>query len=554
MSAREFVADMLVLRLSGRSGRSLGSRRDDWVDLIHTHFIQAALGRGRVARVMIAGAVLLGGGCASGSHAADSPAAYRDSAKLLNRVTWGVNDAAMRDAARLGLPAYLEQQLHPATDTRLPAEAQAQIDAMTISRRPMPELVAELGSRRKDAETITDPLQKMEAKRAYQQELKRLGTEAATQQLLRALYSPNQLQEQMTWFWLNHFSVYMRKRDLAAMVGDYETHAIRPNSLGRFRALLHAAVFHPAMLRYLDNDRNAAGRINENFARELMELHTLGVVGGYSQRDVQELARVLTGLGVDVTEREPRRVKLLQAGYPHVGLTEFNPKRHDFGDKTLLGGPLTARGAAEIDEALDRLSRHPATARHISRKLAIYFVSDDPPEALVQRMAQTFQRSDGDIAAVLRTLFASDEFARSLGQRFKDPMHYVVSSIRLAYGDKVILNAMPALGWLNRMGELPFGRPTPDGYPMTQEAWSSSGQMSTRFEIARAIGGGSAGLFRSEGEEPKARAALPQLSSALYFQSLEKGLRTSTGQALDQANSPQEWNTFFLAAPESMYR
>jgi len=159
---------------------------------------------------------------------------------------------------------------------------------------------------RKDADALTLDDAKKTAQQAYQQELSRLQREAATRHLLRALYSPHQVQEQMTWFWLNHFSVHQGKGNVRAMLGDYEENAIRAHALGNFRDLLGAVASHPAMLRYLDNDQNAAGRINENFARELLELHTLGVNGGYVQRDVQELARVLTGHGINASSTPMR--------------------------------------------------------------------------------------------------------------------------------------------------------------------------------------------------------------------------------------------------------
>ena len=257
---------------------------------------------------------------------------------------------------------------------------------------------------------------------------------------------------------------------------------------GRFRDLLGATVYHPAMLSYLDNYQNAAGHINENYARELMELHTLGVNGGYTQTDVQELARVLTGLGVNYTADTPKVKPALEKQYVRRGLFEFNPNRHDYGDKHILGQTVKGRGLAEVDEMLDRLARHPATAHFVSRKLALYFVSDAPSAALVDHMAQTWAQTDGNIAAVLQTMFASPEFAHSLGHKFKDPVHYVVSSVRLAYGDKPILNAGPMLNWLNRMGEPLYGHQTPDGYGLTESAWASAGQLNTRFEIARAIG------------------------------------------------------------------
>jgi uncharacterized protein (DUF1800 family) len=169
-------------------------------------------------------------------------------------------------------------------------------------------------------------------------------------------------------------------------------------------------------------------------------------------------------------------------------------------------------------------------------------------------MAQAFQASGGDIATTLKTMFASPEFAHSLGTKFKDPVHYVVSAVRLAYDEKPILNAGPMLNWLNRMGEPLYAHATPDGYPLTQAAWASSGQMTTRFEIAKAIGSGSAGLFKADGPQGAERPAFPQLANALYYQSLQQNLGPATRQALDQANSPQEWNMYLLSSPEFMNR
>ena len=507
-----------------------------------------------IRTVAACGALLMLAACAGPAPGpAASPVPPDQLAAALNRVSWGINQSTWDQAGKLGYDAWLDRQLR-AAPAALPAAAQAQIDAMTITQKPLPQLIADLDQQRKDIEKITVDDDKKAAQQAYQQELNRVAKEAASRSLLRDLYSPNQLQEQMTWFWMNHFSVHQGKSNLRALVGDYEEKAVRPHALGKFRDLLAATLRHPAMIRYLDNEQNAVNRINENYARELMELHTLGLDGGYSQRDVQELARILTGVGVNLGGAEPKVKKELQAQYVRQGLFEFNPNRHDYGNKQFLGKTVAGRGLAEVDEALDRLSRHPATARFISRKLAVYFVADEPPPALVERMAATFVSSDGDIAAVLRTLFGSTEFAQSLGHKFKDPVHYVVSAVRLTYDDKAILNTGPMLSWLNRMAQPLYGRQTPDGYPLTQSGWASPGQMTTRFEIAKAIGSGNAGLFKAEGPQPKERAAFPQLANALYYQTLQKTLGPPTRQILEQATSPQEWNTFLLSSPELMHR
>jgi uncharacterized protein (DUF1800 family) len=501
-----------------------------------------------------AAALLLLAGCASTPMPPAPPADPAALSSALNRITWGVNHSTYQQAEKAGYEAWLEQQLHPRPAV-LPAAAQAQIDALTISQKPMQQLVQELDAQRRDYDkAMVDDDAKKAAQRAYQQELNRLAKEAATRSLLRDLYSPNQLQEQMTWFWMNHFSVHQGKANLRAMVGDYEENAIRPHALGKFRDLLSATLHHPAMIRYLDNEQNAANRINENYARELMELHTLGVDGGYTQNDVQQLARILTGVGVNFGDKAPNVRKDKQDQYVRNGLFEFNPNRHDYADKVFLGQTVKGRGLAEVDEALDRLCRHPATARYVSRKLAIYFVADEPPPQLVERMAARFQSSDGDIAAVLRVMFTAPEFTQSLGRKFKDPVHYVVSAVRLTYDDKIILNTGPMLNWLNRMAEPLYGRQTPDGYPLTESGWASPGQMTTRFEIAKAIGGGAAGLFKSDGAQPQEKPAFPQLANALYYQSLQQSLAPATRQALEQAASPQEWNTLLLSSPELMHR
>ncbi len=421
---------------------------------------------------------------------------------LLNRITWGANPSSAQEFAALGADKFLERQLHPPADAPLPRDAQAQIDALSISHTPMRTFVADMDQQGKTANAITDPVERQGAQKAFQDSLNRYGREAAIRSLLRDLYSPYQLREQLTWFWLNHFNVHLYKSNIRLLIGDYEDKAIRPHALGRFRDLLAATLRHPAMLRYLDNDQNAAGHINENYAREIMELHTMGVGSGYSQNDVQELARILTGAGVNQSPPSAPPPKLkpeLESQYVRDGLFEFNPNRHDYGDKLFLGHTIKGRGLAEVDEALDLLSRAPATAHFISRKLAVYFVSDNPSPQLVDKMAATFRQTDGDIAAVLKTMFAAPELKTSLGLQFKDPMHYVISAVRLAYDDKVVLNTAPIQGWLGRMAQPLYGHETPDGYPLTEAAWAGPGQMATRFEIARAIGSGSARLVQARG-------------------------------------------------------
>lgn len=510
------------------------------------------------ALLAICGALALSSCATSPTVAPPKVSAQDETAQLrwLDRVSWGANASSAAQLQRAGLADWLARQLRPALAS-LPPAAQAQIDAMNISRTPVEQLALSLDAQRKAANAVVDIDEKKAAQRAYQQQLNLLAREAQQRFVLRALYSPNQLQEQMTWFWINHFNVDTRKDNIRVLVGDYEESAIRPNALGRFRDLLGATAHHPAMLRYLDNVQNAAGRINENYARELMELHTLGVGSGYSQGDVQELARVLTGVGVTLRQPDapPPKIRVAVAGdYVQKGLFEFNPNRHDYGPKTLLGQSLTRQGLAEVNEALDRLGRAPATARFVSNKLAIYFVADEPPPALVRRMSETFLRSDGDIAAVLTTMFESPEFTASLGRKFRDPVHYVIGSVRLAYDARVALNVTPVIGWINRMGEQLYGHQTPDGYPLTRAAWASAGQMNTRFEIARALGANGAVLFRTADNAPLEKPAFPALADSEAVRSTLPGMSADTREALAQAKTPQDWNTLLLASPERMYR
>lgn len=501
--------------------------------------------------LILASAALLVAGCAAppAPRAAHSVTA---DALWLDRLTWGATPGELAQLRAMGREAWLDAQLHPQGSAALPDLAQAQIQALGLSQQDLVNQVRRLEVQRKAADALSDDVAKAAAQKDYQQAMTQLARQASARGLLNALYSPRQVQEQLAWFWFNHFNVHQYKANLRAMVGDFEQ-GLRERALGRFRDLLGYSARHPAMLRYLDNEQNAVGRINENYARELLELHTLGLGGGYSQRDVQELARVLTGLGVNLTGSSPKLRPQQEALYRRDGLTEFNPARHDFGDKQLLGINVKGRGIAELDQVLDLLARHPGTARHVSRQLAQYFVADEPPPALIERMTQRWLQSDGRIADVLQAMIESPEFEASLGHKFKDPTHYVVSAVRLAYADRVVLNTGPMIGWLYRLGQAPYNRQTPDGYPLDENAWSGPGQMTTRFEIARAIGSGSAGLFRVEGEKQD-RPAFPQLANPLYYEGIAPRLAAATRQALSQAGSPQEWNTYLLASPELMNR
>ena len=482
-----------------------------------------------------------------------SEAPSRQDVLWLDRVTYGPTTATVDRYLKLGRRRFLDEQLHP-RDLRLPPEIAAEIDALEISRSDGARLLAHVSEEQRRINALDDDGTKQNERKSLNEQGNKLAYEAARREILRALYSPAQLQEQLTWFWLNHFSVFQYKANDPWLVGDYAERAIRPNALGHFRDLVLATLTHPAMLQYLDNAQNAAGHINENYARELMELHTLGVGSGYTQQDIQELARVLTGVGINASGNEPRLKPQWRPLYRHQGAFEFNPARHDFGSKTVLGKRLDGSGFDEVEQAVDLLVAQPACAQFVSRKLAVYFVSDDPPRTLTDRMAKTFQKTHGDIVVVLETLFKSKELEASLGAKFKDPMHYVVSTLRLAYDGKPIVNTHPVVNWLNALGEPLFGRQTPDGYPLTESGWASSGQISRRFEIARAIGSGNDGLFEPEDGSAALTTGFPELSSRLYFAAVEPYLSTNARSALARAASQLEWNTFLLASPDFNYR
>ena len=470
----------------------------------------------------------------------------------LNRVTYGLDSATVERYRLLGRKRFLEEQLRPGS-LQTPAEVQEAIAALGVGRRTAEQALVEAEVENKRIQSLPDDEARQTARQAQNQAANLAATEAARRHLLRALWSPAQVLEQMDWFWLNHFSVFQGKGHLRWTVGDYEEQAIRPHALGRFRDLVLATLSHPAMLVYLDNAQSAGGRLNENYARELLELHTLGVTGGYTQQDVQELARVLTGVGLN-SGRPPRLKPEWQALYRRQGAFEFNPARHDFGDKVVLGTRIVGSGFPEVERVVDLLVAQPATARFVSGKLAAYWLGREAPPALVDALAREFQRSGGDIPSVLRTLFASRPFLDSLGQGFRDPLHYVAATLRLAYDGKHPLNMGPAINWLNALGEPLYGHSTPDGYALNSAAWSSPGQLVRRFEIARTIGSGNGGLFDGDGGKPGPSTGFPRLSSRLYFEAVEPLLAPATLRALDRASSQLEWNTFLLASPEFMAR
>jgi uncharacterized protein (DUF1800 family) len=313
--------------------------------------------------------------------------------------------------------------------------------------------------------------------------------------ILRAVYSRRQLAEVMVDFWFNHFNVFVGKGADVYQTSVYERDAIRPHALGKFEDLLVATARSPAMLVYLDNWESAGPKsaigievpansprrfyhrrrrdLNENYGRELLELHTLGVDGGYTQQDVRELSRIFTGWTVNLPTDD--------AGFV------FDDRMHEPGSKTLLGHEFKENGINEGLEALHMLAHHPATAKFISTKLAMRFVSDDPPASLVARLSETFLKKDGDIREVLRTLFQSPEFWSEAAYRakVKTPLEFVVSSLRATGAD--VTDARPLSKILGKMGMPLYGMPPPTGYSMRAIAWVNSAALLERIHFASAL-------------------------------------------------------------------
>ncbi|MCC8410475.1 DUF1800 domain-containing protein [Mucilaginibacter sp. UR6-1] len=357
-----------------------------------------------------------------------------------------------------------------------------------------------------------------------------LFREFINQKILRAAYSSNQLQEVMTSFWFNHFNVSINKGNCAQFIPAYERDVIRPNALGKFSTLLLATAKAPAMLYYLDNfssvgekasgmtnqrpkrmssdtammmappkKKNTRG-LNENYAREVMELHTLGVDGGYTQHDVTEAARVLTGWTIyplgQYADQAKKGVTGLSAeqlqkrGYVHDGDFLFAANRHDGGTKTVLGKQFKPNGYQEGVELLNMLAHHPSTAKFISRKLAIRFVSDAPPQTLIDKMAKTFLSTDGDIKQVLITMVNSREFwdKDAVREKTKSPFELAIGAVRGL--DATITQPYQLYNWINKMGEKVYYYQAPTGFPDKGQFWINTGSLLSRMNFGLALTSG----------------------------------------------------------------
>ena len=300
--------------------------------------------------------------------------------------------------------------------------------------------------------------------------------ELLAQKLIRAVVSERQLQERLVDFWFNHFNVYAHKGQDLWMVTSYERDAIRPFVFGKFRQLLGATAHHPAMLYYLDNWLSKQGAINENYGRELMELHTLGVDAGYTQTDVTEAARVLTGFGIDAPAK--------------TALFSYRPKQHDPGPETVLGKTFEGAGEDQGEKLLDLLAQHPATAKLVCSRLAEAFVSDTPPAALVDRLTKTFESTGGDLRAVYEALFYSAEFWSDAAYRSKTktPLELAVSAVR-AIGAE-LEDPGQLSGKITQMGEPLYQCQPPTGYKNRADAWIGTGALIARINFGIALAGG----------------------------------------------------------------
>lgn len=455
---------------------------------------------------------------------------------VLSRLTFGARPGDVARVRAMGVDAFITQQLRPERipDKRLEAWL-GQFETLDLTYSdlqkayPRPnEALQALAPANRNSLSQADSA----AFRKVVEGVRRVSTEVQSARIGRALITERQLEEVVTDFWLNHFSVFAGKNQLMRYsLAEYESRTIRPRALGKFRDLLGAVAKSPAMLYYLDNWQSAADSdrprletprraqarnrgLNENYGRELLELHTLGVDGGYTQSDVIQVARALTGwtflpqqpnaqqlrqlaaaaqprVGARAGGRagQQRVTRAIEQRLPEPGVFYFNPQVHDAGAKTVLGEQLRAgRGIDDGEQVLDIVARHPATARHIATKFARRFVSDDPPEEIIDRAAEAFTRTDGDIREVVRVIITSPEFfsSASFRSKVKTPFEVVVSALRA-------LDAAPdptprTAQIVQQLGQPIYGRATPDGWPDMATEWMGTGAILNRINFGFAVG------------------------------------------------------------------
>ena len=474
-------------------------------------------------------------------------------AHLLSRFTYGAAPGQVDVVARMGLENWFVQQLA----AQLPDDSLEQVlsryDALELSneevaatyprngqviRMAVRDGVVDKDSLKTDRAAYRALIQNYMQEKGLKRE-QELFRQFFCQKILRAAYSQNQLEEVMTDFWFNHFNVSITKNDCAGFIPAYERDVIRPNALGRFSELLIRTAKSPAMLFYLDNfissapvdsvtmPAQRARGLNENYAREVMELHTLGVDGGYTQQDVTQAARVLTGWGVYpmgeyakgggmAMLKKYSDAQIASRGFVHEGDFFFNANRHDKGEKTVLGHVFPAGGGYEEGvDLLEMLAHHPSTARFISRKLAVRFVSDDPPASLIDKMVTTFLDKNGDIRQVLLTMVEAPEFwsAQALREKTKSPFELAIGSVRSLHA--TIYQPMQLYNWVARMGEKKYYYQAPTGYPDKGAYWINTGSLLNRMNFGLALAAGRIPgvnvdlLALNSGHEPEsAQAAL----------------------------------------------
>jgi hypothetical protein len=462
------------------------------------------------------------------------PTLNSDDFLRLNRLTFGGTAGERNHVSQIGLNAFIEEQLAYEAINNDPADLRLR-DFETLNLKA--NELWEYGNKLFDD---LDP-------RPVISELRQ-----AT--LIRQVYSPRQLYEVMVEFWNDHFNISVDKGDCWYLKTVDDREVIRKHALGNFRDLLWASAHSPAMMVYLDNQANEYTHPNENYARELMELHTLSVNGGYSQTDVMELARCLTGWTVKQNF--------------WLGEFEFKQDLHDTGIKTVLGMTIEPNGQAEAERVLEALAVHPATARFISTKLVRRFIADDPPAELIDQATETFLQTDGDIKSVLRViLFEGLPLAQP---KYKRPANFVVSSLRMLnahYGDArdgFAKPKRPLLDMLGRMGQPLFGWPTPDGYPDVAARWVGSLMPRWQFALALArneIDGTSidlSALFESSGAETPEQFT-DQLSTLLLGAPLDSTARDSLitslqSEGADDESLPQIITAGLIASPAFQWR
>jgi uncharacterized protein (DUF1800 family) len=454
---------------------------------------------------------------------------------VLNRLGFGARPGDIERVKSIGLESYINQQLNPEKITDTVAENKVKglgvLDMSTAelyAKYPQPgQLLRRLqqeGMLEKDSVPNPQgnpPNPQDEKNRKFLEDYyiknglqrpQRIMAELQASRILRAVYSERQLQEVMVDFWTNHFNVFANKGADRWLLPAYDRDTIRPNAMGKFSDLLAATAQSPAMLFYLDNFQSVSpdanrGRamlrqnlqaqqprrgLNENYARELMELHTLGVDGGYTQKDVQEVARCFTGWTIFQPRGGGVAANAMTGQYARrtAGTFFFNARTHDDGEKTVLGHKIAAGGGFKDGlTVLDILAHHPSTAKFIATKLVRHFVSDTPPPALVDRVAAAFKKSDGDIRETLKAIFFSSEFnsPEAYRAKIKRPFELVVSAIRTLGADT---NGGPGTHqWIARMGEPLYGFQTPNGYSDAAESWVNTGGLLERMNFGLALAG-----------------------------------------------------------------